>query len=286
MFAILESAEYEKKLDKLINRFIHYSRGFVETSTVAEGLTHLLIHREETNKLTYDHEYLNFTKSTKTLISIRNLLKENHNEDVLVLVRTIFENYLSTRYLNENEKFIEQIIKLPSLVFSVEYNFDEARNVVNRNQEIMGKLLNPATFKIGKDKSYYTYFYAYLSAFSHSNFGVASNYLDEHLNYTIKANNDPLLVRFFVVFVFTKLFEHVVTTDGEDFYSPKFEQKCYELVEESLRLQNEVIPVLNSLYAKRDKDDYFYNRILSMLKRMKISLKEELGSSKINRDFL
>lgn len=276
---------YEKKLDKLISKFIHRSKKFIKYSATPDGLIHLLLYQEQTTKLTYDHEYLNFTKSTKSLISIRELLKINHNEDVLILTRSIFENYLSTRYLNENEKFIDEIVKMPSLLFSAEYNIDREQNVINREKEIVGKLLNPSSFKTGKDSKYYTFFYSYLSAFSHSNFGVATNYLD-NWTFTINNNKDPLLVRFFVVFVFSKLFEHIVTVDGEDFYNENEELKSYKLVEESLKLQNEVIPLLLTLYTENNKEDYFNIRMQKILKNMRKSLKEEIGSDKIKRDFL
>lgn len=71
------------------------------------GHTEMLMTGEKNSTFTYDHEYFNFTKSTKTLISIRELLKMGHNEDALILIRSLFESYLSSRYLNENEEFID-----------------------------------------------------------------------------------------------------------------------------------------------------------------------------------
>jgi len=60
------------------------------------GYNERLMTGETNSKFTYDHEYFNFTKSTKTLISIRELLKMGHNEDGLILIRTMFESYLSS----------------------------------------------------------------------------------------------------------------------------------------------------------------------------------------------
>lgn len=49
-----------------------------------------------------DFQYFVFTKSTKSLESIRTLLKIGHIEDVFILLRTMFEGYLASRYIDEN----------------------------------------------------------------------------------------------------------------------------------------------------------------------------------------
>lgn len=94
---------YIKQLDKLINSFIFESRKFIEYAAFLFGTTDLVAYNYKSSKLVYDFEYFAFTKSTKTLMSIRNLLKLNHNEDVYMLVRSIFENFLSCRYAQETE---------------------------------------------------------------------------------------------------------------------------------------------------------------------------------------
>jgi len=43
----------------------------------------------------------------------------------LILVRSIFENYLSTKYLNRNENKFSDLTMIAMKVFTKEYIFDE-----------------------------------------------------------------------------------------------------------------------------------------------------------------
>lgn len=142
---------YIEELDKLINKFILRSKKFIECSAFPFGTFDALGYGEVNSKFTYDHEYFNFTKSTKTLISIRNLLKIKHNEDVLILVRSIFENYLSTKYLNRNENKFSDLTMITMKVFTREYIYDETNNIIkDRQGNVIAERLNPSDFKIGK----------------------------------------------------------------------------------------------------------------------------------------
>ncbi|MFS0864766.1 DUF5677 domain-containing protein [Sediminibacillus sp. JSM 1682029] len=281
---------YVNELNKLINQFILRSKKFVEWSAFSYGAADLLRQAEPNNKFTYDHEYFNFTKSTKTLISVRSLLKLGHNEDVLILVRSIFENYLSSRYLNENEGDFKEFTLVNLKLFNKEYIYDSEKNVIrDRNGALITERLNPNKFKIGDDKKYYSIFYDLLSSVGHSNFGISNLYLDEGLGFTIKKNNYPVVTRFFVVFVFTKLFEHIVTVEGEDFYDLREERLCYELVKDSLVYQDQLLLQLIDAVTKEsatnpNKPNYFNKKIKEMFKGMRKSLREELGS--VKKDFL
>ncbi|MED4632824.1 DUF5677 domain-containing protein [Peribacillus frigoritolerans] len=282
---IMDKEIYIKKIDKFINKFILRSRDFVDYAAHLYGFTELMMTGEKKSKFTYDHEYFNFTKSTKTLISISELLKMGNNEDVFILIRSMFENYLSSRYLNENENFIDQLITFPLNLFSAKYNVGENGEIINRAGEKVGELINPSGFKTGKDKNYYYKFYGFLSPFAHSNFGIVECYLDKHLCFTVEKENYPLLVRFFALFVFVKIFEHIVTVEGEDFIDPRTEKECYKLVEDTIKFQDELIPVLIDEYKSNDEEVKFYNkRMREMLKEMRKSLREELGS--VKKDFL
>ncbi|MGI8349628.1 DUF5677 domain-containing protein [Niallia circulans] len=273
--------KYIIKIDKLMKKFLHRSRGFAEWGAFPYGMADLLIHGKKTKKLTYDHEYFSILKSTKTLESIRSLLKLGNNEDVFILVRSIFENYLSCRYLNENEDKLDEFLTNPLNVFYGNFIVQQDGKVVNRDKEVVGEQLNPTVFKAGKDKGYYYYFYGFLSTFSHSNFGISQCYMDDNLLFTLKKINYPLLSRVFTLFVFTKIFEHVVTVEGEDFLNSKVEKACYELVKESLELQYEVFPYLVEQYNGEEKGTvYQHKKMREMFKDMKKSLLEELGSIK------
>ena len=113
--------------------------------------------------------------------------------------------------------------------------------------------------------------------------------MDESLGFTVYKNNYPVVTRFFVIFVFTKLFEHIVTVNGEDFYNSREEENCYKLAKDSLMYQDRL---LNQLIEAIDRDtalnpnepNYFNKKIKEMFKAMKRSLREKIGS--VKKDFL
>lgn len=133
-----------------------------------------------------DFQYFVFTKSTKSLESIRTLLKIGHIEDVFILLRTMFEGY----------DFLANILTL---------------------------------------------------------------------------------------FVFTKIFESIVTVEGEDFQSPYVEKECYKLVEEVTEYLFYQLEYF-SKYECKDVNPELNKHMKDMFKNMKKSLKEELGS--VNKKFL
>jgi hypothetical protein len=158
---------------------------------------------------------------------------------------------------------------------------DKEGNITNRNKEIIGKQKNPSAFKSGKDKYYFTHFYDILSRISHCNYGTADYYFKNHL-FTVEKVNDPLLIRLFVIFIFTKLFELIVTVEGEDFLDARTEKSCYQLVRDSIALQEDVFDFLIDFYKEPEEEDLKSRnrRMRNLLKDMKKSLKEELGSVK------
>ncbi|MFJ2047908.1 hypothetical protein PTQ21_06190 [Paenibacillus marchantiae] len=271
-----------KQLDKLINSFIFESKKFTEYAAFLYGTMDLVAYDYKSSKLVYDFEYFAFTKSTKTLISIRNLLKLNQNEDVYMLVRSIFENFLSCRYAQETEN-IDSFIFNPVNVALAYYNVEPDGRIMNRAKEEVGKQENPSAFKTGLDKVYYTPFYEILSRYSHCNFGTIDCYTENN-TFTIDKNNNPLLIRLFVVFVVTKIFELVVTVEGEDFPDARTEKRCYKLVVDSCGIQSKVMDYLISIYQSDMNETFAYRnkRMKKLLKSMKRSLQEELGSVRKN----
>jgi len=279
--AVIIVDQYVKQLDKLMNRFILQSDRFVDYACFPYGLLEYGQTKKLSQKFVYDFEYFAFTKSTKTLKSIRALLKNGHNEDAMILVRSIFENYLSTRYLHEgnDENPLEAFIINPINVAFAFYNISKTGEITNRDKQKVGEILNPSKFKMGKDKKYYSDFYAVLSLYAHCNFGIIDHYKEGGL-YSIRKVNDNLLIRFYIVFVFTKLFELVVTVEGEDFPNKRVEKTCYKLVEDSIELQRQIIDALREHYGNNDKEELKHHskRMRDMLNEMKKSLSEELGS--------
>ena len=83
--------------DKLINRFIFRSKKFIEYGCFQYGKYQYAISKKIDAYFVDDFQYFVFTKSTKTLESIRTLFDLGHTEDVFVLTRTMFEGYLASR---------------------------------------------------------------------------------------------------------------------------------------------------------------------------------------------
>lgn len=195
-----------------------------------------------------------------------------------MLVRSIFENYLSCRYAQETEN-IDGFIFNPVNVALAHYNVESDGRILNRERVEVGKQENQSAFKTGLDKSYYTPFYEILSRYSHCNFGTIDCYLEKG-TFTIEKNNNPLLNPLSVVFVFSKLFELIVTVEGEDFLDARTEKRCYKLVIDSCEIQSKIIDHLHTVY-QTDRDEtlvYRNKRMRKLLKSMKRSLQEELGS--------
>lgn len=273
---------YISELDKLINRFFKLSTIFVEYSCYAPGMHDVILYNSKSNKLTYDHEYFVFTKSTKTLKSIKMLLKEGQNEDVIILLRSIYENYLNARYLNEHEDEYTNFLENPLNVAYGFYIMESTGQITNRDDRtVVGEQKNPSKMVLGKDKHYFYDFYDIFSRYSHCNAGIIEHYM-EGANFTIEKENKNLETRLFVVFVYTKLFEHIVTVEGEDFKNHKIEKDCYEIVLESLELQEQIFQALIEQYNANDSTflKYSNKKMKGLLKDMKKSLKEELGSVK------
>jgi hypothetical protein len=280
IWGILMEIELNKTLDKLINKFIFESNKFIEYSAFPYGLLDNLMVNKKSSKLVYDFEYFVFTKSLKTLIAIRSLLKNGLNEDVFILSRSMFENYLSCRYLHENDHKIDEFIDHPIKIALAYYNVKSDGSIMDRNNQIVGQVENPSKFKMGKDKQYFYNFYDLLSTYAHCNFGITSCYFNDDFSYTVTKINNSLLVRTVVVFIFTKLFELIVTVEGEDFKDARTEKACYKLVSDSIELLNQSFDVLSTYYVEtvNETNKFINKRMKELMKDMKKSLKEELGS--------
>lgn len=280
-------ADLIEEMDSIIERFTVLGKDIIKDVAFPYGTMEINQFDTKSNKLSDDYQFFAFTKSTKTLISIKCLLELNQNEDVLNLNRSIFENYLSSRYFQENANEIDGFIVHPlGLSFGHYYtNFNvETKNVeiMNREKEVVGCVKNPSSFKIGKDKKYFTDFYNFLCKFTHCNYGVNECFTEDNGLYTIDRINYEELSRLISIFTFSKIFENVVTVEGEDFPDDEYEERCYQLVRDSKQLQEKVFKVLIERY-QIDEGQFYRKRnknMRDMLKAMKSSLKEEVGSVK------
>lgn len=280
---MFEKEELIKRMDKMINRFILVTTRFIDTSAFPYGLFNSLKGRPvEKLPLSYDYEYFALSKSLKTLVSIRTLLKSGQNEDAIILLRSIYENYLSCRFYNENPQEADEFIRNPIRLSMAFYNVNKNGEIVNRDNKVKGEIRNPSAFKLGKDKSYFYVFYDFLSQFAHCNFSIYDCYLDSEYSYVINKVNYEVEARIFTLFVISKLFEHVVTVEGEEFYTLEFKKNCYKLVDDSQKFIKEVFTALieeiNNTQSEFNK--HKDKRLKNMYKDMLKSLNEELGNIK------
>lgn len=280
-------------LDEIIEKFYVRAETFVYYSCYLPGLHNILskpaefIGSDSNIGRVYDHEYFAFTKSTKTLVSIKQLLAIGNNEDVYILIRSIFENYIATRFLNESiktnndarllDEYIENRVKLSLGLYKV-MRF----KVVNNEGNVVSELRRINSQIKGMDKAYYSKFYGYLSKFSHSDFSVLDYYLNDDNEFDLFQENDALLARLFTVFVMTKLFECVVTIKGEEFYNKEEEVKCYKLVQHSLEHQRKIFTMyIHSLEKVSDDTHNLSNKSIrnlkEMLQAMNSSLEDNIG---------
>lgn len=132
---------------------------YINTGTVPDNVKY--------NKaLSYDFDYFAFTKSTKTLFSIRQLL--NYKEldcsaDCLILIRSIYENHVMSRYVRENidnqdmiKEVVDDFIQAP-LGVSFDYMINVRSQVYTKDDnKKVGTIKLPGKVKMGKENDYHT----------------------------------------------------------------------------------------------------------------------------------
>lgn len=285
----MEKGDREKiitQCDKLINKFLLRGKAFVEYACFQYGQFNFTVGGKPDAHFIDDFQYFVFTKSTKTLESIRTLLDLGHMEDVLILLRTMFEGYLASRFIDEeyDGKLLNDFIFVPQLIAhrKVIYEHEEARE--RESRELIDFIQrNPSQLKLGKDKAYFTDFYDYLCNYAHCNFSILQCYLNEHGMFTCDKATNAYMVRVLVLFVYLKIFESIVTVEGEEFIDARTEKECYKLVVEVTKFEYEQLDFF-SQYECKDINPELSNHMKKMFKNMKKSLKEEIGS--VKKDFL
>lgn len=277
---------YEEYTNKLINRFLLHGKKFVDYSCFQYGKLSTIVGGEKSDAYIDDFQYFVFTKSIKTLESIRALLKIGNVEDVLILLRTTFEGYLAGRYMSEeyDRKLLEDFIFVPTLISMRKVIYENNIAKDRETSELIEFMQrNPSQLKLGKDKAYFYDLYAFLCNYAHCNYSVIPYYLDETEMFTYAKKDNYELAKTLVLFVYTKLFENIVTVKGEDFYSPREEKECYKLVKEATVFLYNDLDAL-SKYNSDEANDELNNHMKKMFKNMKNSLKEEIGS--VDKGFL
>jgi len=285
----MKKEEYEKLVkscNKLINKYIFLGKKFIGSSCFQYGKFTSYMSGELDAHFISDFQYFVFTKGIKTLLSIRTLLKQEHCEDVLILLRSTFEGYMSSRFIDEEfePKLLNDFIVTPRLLSHRKAIYQDNKVIDRYSKEIIDFYQrNPSEMKLGKDKNYFYSLYDYLCDYAHCNFSILNCYIDNHEQYTIEKATNSLLVRVLVVFIYTKLFENIVTVEGEEFYDKQTEENCYELVKNSTTFLYDILDYF-SKYSSADVNPELNSHMKKMFKEMRKSLKEEIGS--VSKAFL
>lgn len=288
----MKKVDGEYLCDKLINRFILRSKTFVDYSCFRYGEFTFYNSNMINSGFIDDFQYFAFTKSTKSLIAIRMLLKTGNVEDVFILTRTMFESYLACRYVGENysskdcEELIKEFLFIPQLISSKEVKYDPRKKEIKFSDD--GSIMNywqrnPSSLKLGLDENYYSVFYSFLCDFTHCNYSISWYYQLDDGGYTYRGGYNRYLAKVLILFVFTKLFETVVTVEGEEYKSSYEEKECYKLVKKATLFLYGQLDYLANIDCKTVGDAY-NNAMKNMFLNMKASLFEELGGLK--KDFL
>lgn len=309
----MEKTLIESKCKKMLNSLIKNARDFCNISCVPDGLMDIMkiylmtgiVPKElkYSSKISYDYDYFAFSKSTKSLLAIRHLLNSQEytfTEDCFMLIRSIFENHILSRYVRDNidndekrKEVVDNFILAP-LGVSFDYYISKGKSgIFSQENEKVGDIKNPGSLIMGKEKDYYRPLYSFLCQYTHCSYGSISCYLVQG-NFTYNSHNFFILTYLLIIFVFTKIYEGVVTVNGEDLVDTKTMKSYYNLAYDSLELQIEVMDYLIEYYKSIPREqiniviekyigvgdlDNSNLKIANMLERMKDSLFDnEIGS--------
>lgn len=272
--------------DKYINRFLLRGKKFVEYACYRYGSVSAQISGEIGIEFVDEFQYFVFTKSIKSLVSIRELLKLGNVEDVFIILRTSFEGYIASRYIDQeyDKNKLNDFIFIPQLIASRKIIYQDGKAIKRGTKELIEYIQrDPSEMKLGKDKRYFYDFYSFLCNYAHCNFSIIDEYIDEYGRFTCDKSDNKYMAKIMVLFVYIKLFESIVTIDGEDFLDSREEEECYKLVKEATIFIYDKLEEFSKCKCKVASDE-LNKHMREMFKNMKNSLKEKIGS--IEKDFL
>lgn len=271
--------------NKFINQYLLRGRKFVEYACFRYGDYNARISGEIGSGFIDDFQYFVFTKSIKSLKSIKELLKIGNVEDAFIILRTSFEGYIASRYIDEkySADILNDFIFVPQLIAARKIIYQDGKAVKRGTREIIEYIQrNPSEMKLGRDKRYFYDFYAFLCNYAHCNFSIINEFIDEG-RFSCDKSDNMYMAKIMTLFVYIKLFESIVTVEGEDFINLREEKECYKLVRESTKFIYDRLEEF-SKYSCETQSKELNKHMQKMFKNMRSSLKEEVGSLK--KDFL
>lgn len=286
LYKVGEYMDNQIMCNKFINRYIFRGRKFVDYACFGYGYYDAKISGEIGSSFIDDFQYFVFAKSIKSLESIRELLKMGHAEDVFIILRSSFEGYIASRFIleNDDDNKLRDLIVVPQLLKQRKIIYDDGTYKNRDTQELIDYLQKqPSDMKLGKDKNYFYDFYAFLCDYAHCNYFIISEYVDKPGFYSLNKADNMYTAQILTLFVYIKIFESIVTVEGEEFPTLREEKECYNLVRESTKFVYDRLYEFSKFNCSTANDE-LNRHMQKMFKNMRKSLKEEIGS--VKKDFL
>jgi hypothetical protein len=184
-------------------------------------------------------DWLNFciTKSCKSLLAIQILLKFKFSEDVLIILRSVYENYLSMVYILNHPENIDDFIQKPVGVKVGSYIHPKKGDRTNFRIIIDPETKEELPYGIGvstrakgslykSDFDLFMQIYAYLSELVHPHFMSSGNYRNEkkrRVSYTYSCSDLNLIfeAKFLTTYIFTLLLAEVFEIESNELEIPE-----------------------------------------------------------------
>ena len=270
-------------------RFLSHSEAFIARTCRRTGSKERIERGEVDYHYINDYRYFTFTKNTRLLRSCYTLLKEGCYEEVICLCRTMFECYLSARYVDEcfDPDLIRDMIVVPlEIARRTVIPNDNSDQIYHRetNELLDFQQRSPNTMHLGKDKRYFFDLYALLCSYVHCNFSQVLSYLDEDQEqFVLYTDNNAELAHILPLFLFYKNFESTVLLEQVLFPSEQEEAECCALIEEVTVFLYERFSQLSASW-EGCYGPYADKHTRKLFSYMKVSLKEQLG--RVDKSFV
>jgi len=145
------------------------------------------------------HDFTLFcaTKSLKSLRAIKHLLEEGHGEDALMLIRSLYENYLNLVYVLSQPTQINNVVAVKLGLRVGKYEFDRRSGKIRTKvgEKIVGEHVSVRRMAkespFPEDLAVYRFLYEFLSDFAHPNILTIAYYLDDDRFDVVGADNVP-----------------------------------------------------------------------------------------------
>ena len=272
----------QKEYQPYYGELLTQSQKYVEKSRV-RGSFQRVLSGESDPRFILDYRNYAFAKATRTLSAVLSVLEKGCYEEAIILSRSIFECYLSSRYFDENFdlELLQDMVVTPTAINQGQY-VHKSGTVIDRKtgDTVEYNLRNPDAMSVGKDKSYYYDLYYRMCEVAHCNIAMVGPYLDDHGNFTLYSDENREAAHVLSLFVFSKLFESVVLIESNVFEKEPEEKACVDFF---MDLTGFLFDKLNAFYDSQPDTDAGKDW-RKLLRSMMTSLKEQLG--RVDKSFV